>query len=120
VATDGAQAAESQVTSMSHTSSGNPRPAPVPKAVEVKPLLAMWDWQADAACRGMDASVFFSPPSERGEAKQAREEHAQQICRTCPVRSPCGLFAVATRQPYGVWGGLTERQRAPRGRRPRA
>lgn len=76
-----------------------------------KPLLEMWKWQADAACRGMDSSVFFSPNGERGLARRRREEAARAICRTCPVSSPCALFAKASREPYGVWGGHTEAER---------
>ncbi|WP_316742235.1 WhiB family transcriptional regulator [Streptomyces sp. MK7] len=71
----------------------------------------MWKWQADAACRGMDSSVFFSPHGERGLARRRREESARAICRTCPVSSPCALFAEASREPYGVWGGCTEAER---------
>jgi WhiB family redox-sensing transcriptional regulator len=76
-----------------------------------KPLLRMWAWQMDAACRGMDSSVFFSPESERGRARQRREEAARTICRACPVHVPCGRFAQASQQEYGVWGGYTENER---------
>ncbi|WP_225102737.1 WhiB family transcriptional regulator [Streptomyces sp. CoH27] len=76
-----------------------------------KPLLEIWKWQADAACRGMDSSVFFSPTGERGTARRRREEAARAICRPCPVSSACGLFAEASRQAYGVWGGRTESER---------
>jgi len=81
------------------------------KAVKAKPLLSQWEWQCRAACRGMDSSVFFSPPSERGEARRSRERRARSVCRDCPVRTPCATFAVRTSQPYGVWGGLTEADR---------
>ncbi|MET8403625.1 WhiB family transcriptional regulator [Streptomyces sp900116325] len=80
----------------------------------------MWGWQADAACRGMDSSVFFSPHGERGRARRRREEAAREICRSCPVSSPCGLFADDSRQFYGVWGGYTaaeRNERAPGARR---
>ncbi|MPY30202.1 WhiB family transcriptional regulator [Streptomyces adustus] len=76
-----------------------------------KPLLGVWAWQKDAACRGMDSSVFFSPDSERGRARQRREEAARTICRECPVSGPCGRFARASQQEYGVWGGCTENER---------
>ncbi|GGT26717.1 MULTISPECIES: WhiB family transcriptional regulator [Streptomyces] len=80
-----------------------------------KPLLRVWEWQAEAACRGMKSSVFFSPPGERGSARKHREARAVAVCRDCPVRPECRSFAEASRQTYGVWGGATERQRrAPR------
>ncbi|MFG3102494.1 WhiB family transcriptional regulator [Streptomyces sp. NPDC048182] len=76
-----------------------------------RPLLRVWAWQVDAACRGMDSSVFFSPPGERGPARRQREERARAICRECPVSGPCGRFAQVFQQDYGVWGGHTERER---------
>jgi WhiB family redox-sensing transcriptional regulator len=81
----------------------------------LKPLLRMWEWQAEAACRGMDSSVFFSPPGEKGDARRRREEIAQAICRCCPVRVPCDSFAAASEQRYGVWGGRTEAERRTAG-----
>lgn len=78
---------------------------------QLKPLLRTWEWQAEAACRGMDSSVFFSPPGERGSARRRREQRAREICRYCPVRVPCAGFAAASDQRYGVWGGRTEAER---------
>ncbi|WP_406191427.1 MULTISPECIES: WhiB family transcriptional regulator [unclassified Streptomyces] len=84
--------------------------------IHVKPLLALWEWQGEAACHGMDISVFFSPGAERGSARRAREATAKEVCAGCPVQLPCAEFAVSTGQRYGVWGGLTEseRNRVPR------
>jgi WhiB family redox-sensing transcriptional regulator len=76
------------------------------------PLLHAWQWQAAAACRGMASAVFFSPPGERGNARRHREQRALQVCGSCPVLSQCAGFAQGTQQTFGVWGGLTERQRA--------
>jgi WhiB family redox-sensing transcriptional regulator len=84
----------------------------------VRPALAVWGWQAEAACRGMDSSVFFSPSDERGRARRHRERVAQDVCRTCPVRLACAVFALSTGQPHGVWGGLTEDQRMLVGTKP--
>ncbi|WP_344654890.1 WhiB family transcriptional regulator [Catenulispora subtropica] len=81
------------------------------KLLSARPLLDEWEWQARAACRGMDASVFFSPPFERGDARRRREERAQAICRGCPVQGSCAAFATSTGQAFGVWGGLTEADR---------
>ncbi|MCG8965851.1 WhiB family transcriptional regulator [Streptomyces sp. CL12-4] len=76
-----------------------------------KPLLRVWEWQADAACRGMDSAVFFPPAGERGTARRRREDAARAICRDCPVSGPCGRFALGSQQHYGVWGGHTETER---------
>ncbi|MEW2287814.1 WhiB family transcriptional regulator [Streptomyces sp. NPDC047841] len=76
-----------------------------------KPLLRFWEWQAQAACRGMKSSMFFSPAGERGSARRRREARAIAVCRGCPVQSDCRSFAENSRQAYGVWGGSTERQR---------
>ncbi|MFG2823971.1 WhiB family transcriptional regulator [Kitasatospora sp. NPDC048365] len=77
-----------------------------------------WDWQLRAACRSEDAQLFFHPSGERGQAHDDREAAAKRICATCPVRTRCLEHALTVREPYGVWGGLTEdERRALRGRR---
>ena len=40
-----------------------------------------------------------------------RERAAKIICMQCPVRVECADYAVRTREPYGVWGGLAEADR---------
>jgi WhiB family redox-sensing transcriptional regulator len=69
-------------------------------------------WQRLAACRGEDSVFFFAPAyfEKRGE-KLAREAVAKRICATCPVIQPCLDYALATREPHGVWGGLNETER---------
>jgi WhiB family redox-sensing transcriptional regulator len=58
----------------------------------------MWitDWTARAACKGTD-------PDEQNRAKL--------ICRGCPVRTECLADALDNRIEFGVWGGMTERER---------
>lgn len=75
-------------------------------------LLENWKWQQTAACRGMDASVFFYPPNERARARDRRGAIAKAICRRCPVIAECLAHALEVREPYGVWGGHTEDERA--------
>ena len=69
-------------------------------------------WQLKAACRGPQSEVFF-PPShfERKDEKADREAMAKAICATCSVRKPCLDYAVAIREPHGIWGGLNELER---------
>ena len=71
-----------------------------------------WDWRAAAACRLADTSLFFGPERELVGARRLREQQAKAICATCPVIEPCRAHALVHREPYGVWGGLTERERA--------
>jgi WhiB family redox-sensing transcriptional regulator len=76
-----------------------------------RPLLTYWEWQIHALCRGMDSAVFFSPHGERGAEKEAREQKAREICRRCGVIEACAWTALSSREPYGVWGGLSEGER---------
>ncbi|MBK0869938.1 MAG: WhiB family transcriptional regulator [Saccharopolyspora sp.] len=76
-----------------------------------KPVAETWEWQLQAACRDLSTSKFFHPENERGSARSNREEQAKQICRRCPVMLACREHALAAQEPYGVWGGLGERER---------
>ena len=80
------------------------------------PNADLWDWQLLAACRGVDSSLFFHPEGERGAARSARENSAKEVCMRCPVRAECAAHALAVREPYGVWGGLTEDEREEQAR----
>jgi len=64
------------------------------------------DWELDAACTESDPELFFPKPKS-GHAAQAK-----RICRECPVIRDCGLWAIYTGQDGGIWGGMTENQRA--------
>lgn len=75
------------------------------------PVTQTWDWQLEGACRGMDSAFFFHPEGERGPSRATRETHAKQVCQTCPVLERCRGHALAVREPYGVWGGLSETER---------
>ncbi len=75
------------------------------------PNADFWDWQMKAACRGLDSEMFFHPEGERGTAKEVRERAAKALCATCPVIEQCRAHALRVREPFGVWGGLTESER---------
>ena len=70
-----------------------------------------WDWQMDAACRGQDTSNFYHPENERGPSPARREFRAKAVCASCPVVKQCLRWALAAREPYGVWGGLSTEER---------
>jgi WhiB family redox-sensing transcriptional regulator len=76
------------------------------------PTAELWEWQLVGACRGSDSSLFFHPEGERGRARAARERAAKAICASCPVIKQCYEAALAAHEPYGVWGGTTEDERA--------
>jgi len=75
------------------------------------PIADVWEWQLDGACRDHDTNLFFHPEGERGPARRNRDAAAQAICSACPVITQCREHALAVREPYGVWGGLTEEDR---------
>ena len=67
------------------------------------------EWREDAACLPLPGLLFFGlDDSETPIERRAREEQAKSICATCGVRSECLTYALATKEPYGIWGGLTE------------
>jgi WhiB family redox-sensing transcriptional regulator len=60
-------------------------------------------WSKDAACRSVDPDELFA-----GSAGQNR---AKAVCTGCPVRTECLADALDNRVEWGVWGGMSERER---------
>jgi WhiB family redox-sensing transcriptional regulator len=61
-------------------------------------------WQDQANCLGVDPDLFFP---ERG----ASTREAKEVCRGCVVRLDCLEYALANGEKFGIWGGLSERER---------
>ncbi|MFR9726363.1 WhiB family transcriptional regulator [Streptomyces sp. MS19] len=61
------------------------------------------DWTAQAACRTTDPDDLF--------VQGAAQNHAKAVCTGCPVRTECLADALDNRVEFGVWGGMTERER---------
>jgi WhiB family redox-sensing transcriptional regulator len=61
------------------------------------------DWPSMAACRNGDPDALFVQGAEQNVAKR--------ICRSCPVRYECLADALDNHIEFGVWGGMTERER---------
>jgi WhiB family transcriptional regulator, redox-sensing transcriptional regulator len=61
-------------------------------------------WQSRANCLGVDPELFFP---ERG----ASTREAKEVCRGCVVRNDCLEYALANGEKFGIWGGLSERER---------
>lgn len=64
------------------------------------------DWQADGLCRQVGGELFYP---EKGDSFGARA--AKSVCGGCPVLVECGEYALAAREPFGIWGGMSERDR---------
>ena len=61
-------------------------------------------WQRQANCMGVDPDLFFP---ERG----ASTREAKEVCRGCVVQEDCLEYALANGEKFGIWGGLSERER---------
>ncbi|MFD7861607.1 WhiB family transcriptional regulator [Streptomyces sp. NPDC059783] len=60
-------------------------------------------WHEDATCRTADPEELF--------ADSTRQKRARAVCTGCPVRTECLVEALDNRVEWGVWGGMTERER---------
>lgn len=61
-------------------------------------------WMQEAICAQTDPEAWF--PEKGGSIAEAK-----RICRGCPVRQVCLEFALERKERFGVWGGLSERER---------
>ena len=61
-------------------------------------------WQSDALCAQTDPEAFF--PEKGGSTRDAK-----RICTTCDVRGECLEYALQNDERFGIWGGLSERER---------
>ena len=61
------------------------------------------DWVARSACRGTDPDELF--------VTGAAQHRAKAVCLGCPVRTECLADALDSKVEFGVWGGMTERER---------
>jgi len=68
------------------------------------PVTEESSWQDLANCLGIDPDLFFP---ERG----ASTREAKEVCRGCVVQDACLEFALANGEKFGIWGGMSERER---------
>jgi WhiB family transcriptional regulator, redox-sensing transcriptional regulator len=61
-------------------------------------------WAEEALCAYVDPDVFF--PEKGGSSREAK-----RICAQCAVRDECLDYALANDERFGIWGGLSERER---------
>lgn len=62
------------------------------------------DWRQEALCAETDPEAFF--PEKGGSTRDAK-----RMCARCDVTEQCLAYALATGQRFGIWGGLSERER---------
>ena len=72
--------------------------------IPIMPDDAERTWQDKANCLGVDPDLFFP---ERG----ASTKEAKEVCRGCVVRAECLEYALANGEKFGIWGGMSERER---------
>ncbi len=61
-------------------------------------------WQERALCAQTDPEAFF--PEKGGSTREAK-----RVCQSCDVRMDCLEYALANDERFGIWGGLSERER---------
>ncbi len=67
-------------------------------------------WQERALCAQTDPEAFF--PEKGGSTREAK-----RVCLSCDVRSECLEYALGHDERFGIWGGLSERERRRLNRR---
>ena len=79
-----------------------------PPVLEVFPLTDGAEeelgWQERALCAQTDPEAFF--PEKGGSTREAKK-----VCLSCEVRGECLEYALAHDERFGIWGGLSERER---------
>jgi WhiB family redox-sensing transcriptional regulator len=61
-------------------------------------------WQERALCAQTDPEAFF--PEKGGSTREAKK-----VCRACEVRAECLEYALGHDERFGIWGGMSERER---------
>lgn len=72
--------------------------------VDLFDLAEEQEWQERALCAQTDPEAFF--PEKGGSTREAK-----RICQGCEVRAECLEYALAHDERFGIWGGLSERER---------
>jgi WhiB family transcriptional regulator, redox-sensing transcriptional regulator len=87
------------------------RTSPETEGARVLPLFGeevpdetVLDWQERALCAQTDPEAFF--PEKGGSTREAKK-----VCLGCDVRAECLEYALANDERFGIWGGLSERER---------
>jgi WhiB family redox-sensing transcriptional regulator len=103
------QAPTSSSSSTSVTSSNTFSSGPIIQLISGESVEL--SWQERALCAQTDPEAFF--PEKGGSTREAK-----RVCLSCDVRSQCLEYALAHDERFGIWGGLSERERRRLKRRP--
>ena len=81
----------------------------VPDPIDVAPAITAITpeddlWQEKALCAQTDPEAFF--PEKGGSTREAK-----RVCLVCEVKADCLEYALAHDERFGIWGGLSERER---------
>ena len=66
--------------------------------------IAELEWQDKALCAEVDPEMFY--PEKGGSTREAKA-----VCRSCEVRAECLEYALDHAEAFGIWGGMSERER---------
>ena len=84
--------------------SAAPAPEPMPASTWDAIGAAADGWRQDALCAETDPEAFF--PEKGGSTREAK-----RVCTGCEVRLECLEYSLANDERFGIWGGLSERER---------
>lgn len=59
-------------------------------------------------CNNTDPEIWFGDQYEGYDHSQV----AKKLCAACPARKPCAEYAIVAKEQYGIWGGLSPKQRS--------
>jgi WhiB family transcriptional regulator, redox-sensing transcriptional regulator len=90
--------------------SGTPTaPAKTRSTPLASPFIRSDSWLDDAGCTTVPVEVFYG--TDDMPLTHREKEQAKYICSTCPVQPDCLAHSLKTRENWGIWGGLDERER---------
>lgn len=78
-----------------------------PSALHETGFITPEPWVDDALCGQTFPDAFFPDPDTPEQSKA----NALKVCGACTVREECLAYALANNERYGIWGGLTPRER---------
>lgn len=76
----------------------------LPSLIPAEEIEGELAWQVDALCAQTDPEAFF--PEKGGSTRDAKK-----VCGACTVKQECLDYALASDERFGIWGGLSERER---------
>lgn len=76
----------------------------LPSIIPAEQIEGELAWQVDALCAQTDPEAFF--PEKGGSTRDAKK-----VCGACTVKQECLEYALANDERFGIWGGLSERER---------